>query len=90
MIKAENGSVNLRGNAIDLFGELGLIIRALRYDLKDEVQEERFDAMLQTICEDSKKSNEQLLEELKELRKENAKKLLQKKIKDFFKEDEHE
>lgn len=90
MIKAENGSVNLRGNAIDLFGELGLIIRALRHDLKDEVQEERFDAMLQTICEDSKKSNEQLLEELKELQKENAKKLFQKIIKNFFEEDEHE
>lgn len=90
MIKAENGTVKLRGNAIDLFGELGLITRALRYDLKEEVAEKSFDAMLQTICEDSKKSNEQLLEELKELRKENAKKLFQKIIKNFFEEDEHE
>lgn len=90
MIKAENGTVKLRGNAIDLFGELGLITRALRYYLKEEVAEKSFDDMLQTICEDSKKPNEQLLEEFKELRKENKKKLLQIIMKEFFEEDEHE
>ena len=42
MIKAKNGIVKLRGNAIDLFSELGLITKALRYELKEELTEENF------------------------------------------------
>jgi hypothetical protein len=61
MIKAKNGIVKLRGNAIDLFSELGIITKALRYELKEEVTEENFDAMLQTICDYTKYTDEQLL-----------------------------
>lgn len=65
MIKAKNRIVKLRGNAIDLFSELGLITKALRYELKEEVTEENFDAMLQTICDYSKNTDEQLIKKLK-------------------------
>lgn len=65
MIKAKNGIVKLRGNAVNLFCELELITRALRFELKEEVTEKIFDAMLQTICDYSKNTDEQLIKKLK-------------------------
>jgi hypothetical protein len=65
MIKAKNGIVRLRGNATELFCELELITRALRCELKEEVKEEIFDAMLQTICDYSKNTDEQIIKKLK-------------------------
>lgn len=88
MIKAEKGSVELNGSALELLTDLALITRSIRDTVKEEIPEKDFDDMLQMICEDTKKSEEQIAKEAKELRKENAKKLLEKIISDFFEGDD--
>lgn len=88
MIKADNKSIELKGSALELLTDLALITKSLRDAVKEGIPEKDFDDILQRICEDTKKSEEQVAEEAKELRKENTKKLLEKIIKDFFEEDD--
>ena len=88
MIKSENKSVEIKGSALELLTDLALITKSLRDAVKEEIPEKDFDDILQMICEDTKKSEKQIAEEARELRKENAKKLLEKIIKDFFEGDD--